>query len=51
MENIKIRQATTTELVDLQKIGKQTFFETFASSNSEENMQKYLEEGFSREVK
>ncbi len=49
MENIKIRQATTTELVDLQKIGKQTFFETFASSNSEENMQKYLEEGFSRE--
>ncbi len=49
MEKIKIRKATEMDVVDLQKIGKQTFLETFASSNSEENMQKYLEEGFSME--
>ncbi len=49
MEKIKIRKATEMDVVALQKIGKQTFFETFASSNSEENMQKYLEEGFSME--
>lgn len=49
MDNIKIRQATISDLDLLQKIGKQTFLETFSSSNSEENMTKYLEEGFSQE--
>ena len=30
----------------LQQIGRQTFFETFAASNSEQNMRQYLAEGF-----
>jgi ribosomal protein S18 acetylase RimI-like enzyme len=33
----------------LQTIGRQTFFETFSAGNTEENMRKYLEEGFTVE--
>lgn len=47
MKNIEIRQVTMNELDGLQKIGRQTFHETFASANTEENMSKYLDEGFS----
>lgn len=47
MENIEIKKITLDDIDQLQKIGKQTFFETFAASNSEENMRQYLEEGFS----
>ncbi|NQD70423.1 GNAT family N-acetyltransferase [Sphingobacterium shayense] len=49
MENITIRQATQYDIVQLQTIGKETFSETFSSSNSKENMGKYLSEGFSSE--
>jgi ribosomal protein S18 acetylase RimI-like enzyme len=49
MENIDIQQATINEIFLLQKIGRETFFETFATGNTEENMKKYLEEGFSIE--
>lgn len=49
MENITIRKATRLDIGQLQKISKQTFFETFSSSNTEENMTKYLKEGFSLE--
>lgn len=47
MGKIEIERATLDDLQVLQQIGKQTFFETFSSSNSEENMLHYLEEGFS----
>lgn len=47
MEEIKIKKITLANIDQLQKIGKQTFFETFAAGNTEENMKKYLEEGFS----
>ena len=47
MINIEIKKATLTEIDQLQQIGRQTFYETFASGNTEENMQKYLDEGFS----
>ncbi|MEN5378757.1 GNAT family N-acetyltransferase [Sphingobacterium kitahiroshimense] len=47
MEKINIKKVTLSDIKDLQKIGKQTFFETFSESNTEENMKKYLEEGFS----
>lgn len=47
MENIEIKRVTLDDILALQKIGRQTFFETFSNSNSEENMQEYLEEGFS----
>ncbi len=35
------------DIDQLQKISRQTFFETFSTKNTEENMRKYLEEGFS----
>lgn len=47
MNSIKIEQIGPNDLQKLQHIGKQTFFETFSSSNTEENMKNYLEEGFS----
>jgi ribosomal protein S18 acetylase RimI-like enzyme len=37
------------EINELQKIGKQTFVETFSSVNSEENMRLYLEKSFATE--
>lgn len=49
MENIAIQKATIKDVEQLQKIGRKTFLETFSSSNSEENMEKYLTEGFSHE--
>ena len=49
MTNIDIRKGTLSDLSVLQNIGRQTFSETFAEGNTEENMKKYLEEGFSNE--
>jgi ribosomal protein S18 acetylase RimI-like enzyme len=49
MENIKIKKVTSSDIEILQKIGRQTFFETFSESNTEDNMKKYLEDGFSAE--
>lgn len=47
MENITIKRVSIKDIDQLQKIGEQTFFETFASSNTKEDMAKYLEESFS----
>lgn len=47
MTAIKINKVTLADLVQLQEIGRQTFAETFSSTNTEENMKAYLEEGFS----
>jgi diamine N-acetyltransferase len=49
MESIKIRKVALQDIDQLQTIGRQTFVETFSSGNTEENMKKYLEEGFSIE--
>ena len=49
MNNIEITRVTLNDLDQLQKIGRQTFYETFSSGNTEENMNKYLEDGFSNE--
>jgi ribosomal protein S18 acetylase RimI-like enzyme len=49
MTNIEIRELTIVDIVELQKISRQTFHETFAALNSEENMAKYLEEELSIE--
>ena len=48
-ENIQIKKIALSAIDQLQKIGKQTFYETFSESNSEENMKNYLEEKFSYE--
>lgn len=49
MPNIEIITVTPNDIDQLQKIGRQTFLETFSESNSEDNMKSYLEEGFSKE--
>lgn len=49
MENLSVRKVTLSDIDQLQRIGRQTFYETFSAGNTEENMKKYLEEGFSTE--
>lgn len=49
MEHLDIYPIGPSDVAQLQAIGRQTFFETFAEHNSEENMKKYLQEGFSAE--
>lgn len=49
MENITLKSLTINDVDQLQKIGQQTFVETFSEGNTAENMTKYLEEGFSIE--
>jgi ribosomal protein S18 acetylase RimI-like enzyme len=49
MENTDIKRVTQNDIDQLQKIGRQTFSETFSSVNTEENMTKYLDEYFSVE--
>ncbi len=47
METIEISKVTINDLDQLQKISRQTFFETYSALNTEENMTKYLQENFS----
>lgn len=49
MTYIEIRKVTINDIHSLRKISIQTFYETFSAVNSEENMSKYLDEGFSIE--
>lgn len=49
MLDYNIREATISDIEQLQKIGRQTFSETFSAGNTEENMKKYLEEEFTVE--
>ena len=47
MNMIEISLTKPSEIIALQKISKETFVEAFSNENSEENMQKYLEENLS----
>ena len=49
MEKIDIVRVIPDDIEQLKKIGRQTFSETFSANNTEENMRKYLDEGFSPE--
>jgi ribosomal protein S18 acetylase RimI-like enzyme len=49
MNEIVINKIGNEQIDQLQQIGRQTFSETFAESNSAENMAKYLEEAYSYE--
>ena len=49
MQVFNIRQIDINDINQLQSISKQTFFETFASSNSKENMDQYLNQSLSIE--
>ena len=46
---ITVKKVTLTDIAALQKIGRQTFSETFSGDNTQENMANYLEEAFSIE--
>ena len=46
VDNIIIRQVSIDDLLSLQKIGLETFKETFSSSNTEENLKTYLDSAF-----
>jgi len=49
MTDIIVKRVMLNDIEQLQKIGRQTFYETFSAANSEENMSKYLDEEFSIE--
>lgn len=49
MASIIINTASTEDFETIQSLGRQTFSETFAESNSEEAMKTYLEESFNTE--
>lgn len=44
-----IKKASTEDLETIQNVGRETFYETFAKHNSEDEMQKYLDESFASE--
>jgi ribosomal protein S18 acetylase RimI-like enzyme len=46
MKTPSVKKTELSELQKLQKIGRETFYETFAGDNSEENMATYLDEKF-----
>lgn len=47
MTDINIQKVPLDDVDKLQSLSKQTFFESFSSGNTEENIQKYLDEAFS----
>lgn len=47
MNEIEIKQVKRNDVDQLQKICRQTFYETFSADNTEENISKYLVEEFS----
>ncbi|MBK0404217.1 GNAT family N-acetyltransferase [Adhaeribacter sp. BT258] len=49
METIDIQKVTLPDIGQLQQIGRQTFVQAFSAGNDEENLKKYLAEGFSTE--
>lgn len=49
MEQIILRKIDEKDVKSLQEIAKQTFFDTFSPHNTAENMEKYLNEGFTTE--
>jgi len=49
MEELKLKQATLSDLVELLSIGKQTFIETFEKHNTKENLENYVVESFAFE--
>jgi len=49
MTSIVLKKAVSADLETLQRLGKETFYETFSKYNSEEEMQKYLAESFDSE--
>ncbi len=49
MPDLQIRKASLEDVTLLNKIGRQTFYETFFDTNTQENLTKYLDESFTDE--
>ncbi|MBF8455640.1 GNAT family N-acetyltransferase [Kaistella sp. G5-32] len=49
MEKVDLKKVTLVDLEQLRKISRKTFYETFSSGNTEENMKIFLDEAFSQE--
>lgn len=49
MNEISIREATTEDAALVADLSRQTFYDTFAAANTAENMDKFMNESFSRE--
>lgn len=49
MQEIILKRIGTEDVEQLQKIAKQTFFDTFSPDNTEENMTQYMAKGFTIE--
>lgn len=49
METIEIKSLTESDVEELQQISKQTFWDTFAEFNTEENMTAFLNEAYAKE--
>jgi ribosomal protein S18 acetylase RimI-like enzyme len=47
MEQVVISKASISDLESVKRIGRETFFETFAESNTEADMKRYLDQNFS----
>jgi len=47
---IQLSRLTTDQVAELQRLGRQTFYETFAWGNTPENMQHYLDTTFSEDA-
>jgi ribosomal protein S18 acetylase RimI-like enzyme len=48
--NILIREATTADAAIIADLSRQTFYDTFAAQNTAANMEKFLQEQFTREA-
>jgi len=46
MDNIKITSVSIGDYKTVQLIGRETFYETFATYNTEDNMEKNLSENY-----
>jgi ribosomal protein S18 acetylase RimI-like enzyme len=49
MNDISIKQATTAEAALIADLSRQTFYDSFAAENTPENMDKFMNEQFTRE--
>ncbi len=47
--DIKLKEAGSQDIEQLQQIGRQTFYETFIEWNTEENVRMYIDESFATE--
>lgn len=50
MDKVFIKEAGVDDAVLIAALSQQTFIETFASVNTKENMDKFLQESFSKEI-